>query len=87
MTERLLRVSIADEYRPGDPPPKGYLAWHEWARVQDKAGRRQAKCALCSLWRFPQELSARTVSSELTDRNGRAVSVKSPVCLECNTDE
>lgn len=28
-------------FRPGDPPPAGYLAWHSWAEVQRK-GRDRA---------------------------------------------
>jgi hypothetical protein len=44
-------------YKPGDPPPGGYLNWHAWAEVQDKAGLRQKRCSQCRLWKFPQELS------------------------------
>jgi hypothetical protein len=44
-------------YKPGDPPPGGYLNWHAWAEVQDKAGLRQKQCSRCGLWKFPQELS------------------------------
>ena len=25
-------------FKPGDQAPAGYLAWHEWAEVQHKAG-------------------------------------------------
>ena len=28
-------------YKPGDPAPKGYLQWNEWAEVQWSAGLRQ----------------------------------------------
>ena len=45
-----------DEYKPGDQPPEGYLAWCEWAEVQRKAGVKQKKCVVCGLWRTPQEL-------------------------------
>ena len=31
-----------DKYKPGDPPPTGYLEWHEWAEVQRKAGLADA---------------------------------------------
>jgi hypothetical protein len=44
-------------FKPGDPPPEGYLNWHAWAEVQDKAGLRQKQCSRCGLWKFPQELS------------------------------
>jgi len=42
-------------FKPGDPAPSGYLAWHEWARVQYRAGLRQSRCACCGCWFFPQE--------------------------------
>lgn len=45
----------AGKYKPGDPAPKGYGKWHEWARVQYSAGLRQYQCKRCGLWRFPQE--------------------------------
>lgn len=46
-------------YKPGDPPPGGYLNWHAWAEVQHNAGRRQKQCSQCGLWKFPQELNGR----------------------------
>jgi hypothetical protein len=48
---------IGRHYEPGDLPPDGYLAWHEWAEVQRKAGIKQVRCGGCGLWRTPQELS------------------------------
>ena len=50
-----IHVDFAGDYKPGDPPPKGYTQWHEWARVQHKAGRRQFQCRTCGLWKFRQE--------------------------------
>jgi len=50
------RVDFVDSFSPGVPPPTGYLDWHEWARVQDKAGLRQKTCTVCGRYRFPQEL-------------------------------
>ena len=44
-----------EKYAPGGPAPEGYLAWHEWAGVQHRAGLRQRPCAGCGKWRFPQE--------------------------------
>lgn len=44
-------------YSVGDQPPGGYIARHEWAWVQRRGGLRQRRCAACSLWRFPQEMS------------------------------
>lgn len=48
-------IDFARSFKPGDPPPSGYLDWHEWARVQHKAGLRQKQCRECGLWRYPQE--------------------------------
>jgi uncharacterized paraquat-inducible protein A len=50
-------LTIQKNYKPGDMPPRGYLAWHEWAEVQRKAGIKQVACSQCGLWRTPQELS------------------------------
>jgi hypothetical protein len=47
-------ICLVPEFKPGDPPPEGYLDWHEWARVQAKAGLRQARRA-CGHWHFPHE--------------------------------
>jgi len=47
-----------DQYKPGDPPPEGYNAWHEWARVQVKSGLEQTQCPDCGKWRFPQEFAS-----------------------------
>lgn len=52
---------VQDYYKPGDPRPDGYLAFHEWARVQLRGGLKQTRCRLCGLWRFPQEYSKRPV--------------------------
>jgi hypothetical protein len=45
-------------YQPGDATPKGYMHWHEWAKVQHRGGLRQAKCRVCQLWLFPQEVNS-----------------------------
>jgi len=42
-------------FKPGDPRPNGYVAFHEWAEVQIKAGIKQHQCPKCKLWHFPQE--------------------------------
>jgi len=42
-------------FKPGDPPPRGYMAWHDWAHIQHKAGLRQRQCPECLRWLFPQE--------------------------------
>jgi hypothetical protein len=49
-------IDIVPTFKPGDPRPEGYIAFHEWAKVQHASGRRQAMCNRCSLWNFPQEL-------------------------------
>ena len=54
-TPRLICIEIASDYDVGSQPPPGYGNWHEWARVQYKAGLRQSKCKDCNLFHFPQE--------------------------------
>jgi len=56
----MTRMLVQKDYKPGDMPPEGYLAWHEWADVQRKAGIKQKQCFSCSLWKKPQELSGKT---------------------------
>jgi hypothetical protein len=50
-------IDFVPEFKAGDPPPETYIAWHEWARVQGKAGLKQTRCPRCTRWRFPQELA------------------------------
>lgn len=80
MNARLLAQS---GYQPGDPAPEGYLAWHEWASVQHKAGLRQETCSHCSLWKYPQELSTREKIWHATNRQGQRIRMVSAVCLKC----
>lgn len=42
-------------YDVGSLPPASYVAWHFWADDQHKGGLRQMQCAVCGLWKFPQE--------------------------------
>ena len=72
-----------ETYKPGDLPPEGYLAWHEWAEVQRKAGIKQVPCGKCGLWRTPQELSNEVLELEAKDRRGRTVLQRRPVCSKC----
>ena len=37
-------VCVQPTFKAGDPAPEGYLAWHDWAEVQHKAGLRQKRC-------------------------------------------
>jgi len=69
-------------FRPGDQAPEGYLAWHDWADVQYKAGLRQKECGRCGKWRFPQELSKLTDRHEAKSRK-EPVTVETAVCLKC----
>jgi len=55
----------ASEYKPGDLPPEGYQAWHDWAVVQRKAGIEQAKCVKCGKWRTPQELNGSVCKDQM----------------------
>ena len=73
---------IQDTYKPGDMPPEGYLAWHEWAEVQRKAGIKQVQCGKCGLWRTPQELSGQTMRWTAQSRKG-PVEQTAPVCSKC----
>src|SRR5689334_5000997 len=50
-------VKSASIYKAGSQPHSGYIAWHEWAAAQIKSGLRQRRCKLCSLFRFPQEMT------------------------------
>lgn len=51
----LVCIDVTPTFKPGDPAPEGYNAWHEWAKVQHRAGLRQSICTICCKWRFPQE--------------------------------
>lgn len=55
MSKKIMIVDIMPIFKAGDPAPSGYNEWHEWARVQLKAGLRQKRCPMCGLYRFPQE--------------------------------
>lgn len=71
-----------ETYKPGDQPPDGYLAWHEWADVQRKAGIKQEQCGECGLWRTPQEMSGQMIRWMAKGRKG-LVEQFSPVCNKC----
>ena len=75
-------VCVTPEFKPGDQAPEGYLAWHEWAEVQHKAGLRQKKCGRCGKWKYPQELSSQVIHYVLRSRNG-PVQMEEPVCNDC----
>lgn len=62
MRHRGLHICIVKRFKPGDLPPTDYLGWHEWARVQMKAGIRQTQCK-CGKWLTPQEQKIHLCSS------------------------
>lgn len=76
-------ILITPEFKPGDLPPEGYLAWHEWAEVQRKAGIKQVQCPSCSLWRTPQELSTHEVRWTAKDRRGWDHTFSEFECSKC----
>ncbi len=71
-------------YKPGDQPPEGYLAWHEWADVQRKAKIKQVECGKCGLWKTPQELSDKYICFTGTTARGVIITTNAPVCNKCN---
>lgn len=75
-------IVCEQSYKPGDQPPEGYLAWHEWADVQRKAGIKQVECGRCGRWKTPQELSDQIDRYEAISRKGK-VTVETAVCLKC----
>lgn len=83
--ERVTLVCVLEQkrYRPGDQAPEGYLAWHEWAEVQHKAGLRQKQCGRCGKWKYPQELDDVTMTLEARTSRGKLVTRTAPVCLKC----
>lgn len=86
--KRVTLVCVLEQkrYRPGDQAPEGYLAWHEWAEIQHKAGLRQKQCGRCGLWRFPQQLSALVDGTEVTGLRKRQPfrrTLETPVCNDC----
>ncbi len=77
-------LDIYEDYKPGSQPPTGYLQWHEWARIQSKAGLKQKKCCQCCLWKFPQELSGKTLVAKGHTSHGQEVIRICPICNECD---
>ena len=71
-------------YKPGDLPPEGYLAWHEWAEVQRKAGIKQVPCGRCGRWQTPRELSETIDRFQAMTSRGERVEMTTPVCTKCD---
>ena len=85
-------ISEAGDYKPGDPPPSGYNDRHEWARVQDRAGRKQQRCSRCRLLQYPQEIASIETREHIvyptrrdaqSETNGIPRIVEEPICLKC----
>lgn len=76
-------ICTTPDFKPGDPAPEGYLAWHEWAEVQHKAGLRQKQCGRCGKWNYPQELSEQIDRVEAKSRKGPVI-LETSVCLKCS---
>lgn len=81
-------LTFGGVYKPGDPAPTGYLAWHEWAEVQHKAGLRQVRCCDCGLCRYPQELTPDPVvhTAYRKTRKGEMIPVQisGRRCVKCD---
>lgn len=54
--KRSLHISVVPKFKAGDLPPRGYLEWMEWSRVQQAAGVKQQPCSQCGRWLTPQEV-------------------------------
>ena len=79
-----IHICGGETFEVGSQPPSGYIEWHDWARVQDKAGLKQVTCGVCSRWRFPQELSGEIiVTYPLDGRTFKPIRDESPVCRDC----
>jgi hypothetical protein len=76
-------VLITPDFEVGSQPPTGYLAWHEWAETQSKAGLKQSECGVCGSWNFPQELSGNKLKQSLKTANGKTKIVEAEVCKKC----
>ena len=81
---RGLHILEQAHYKPGDPAPSGYLAWHEWSGVQHKAGLRQKQCGRCGLWCYPQQLTAEVLRWDAKTSRGEMVRKEAPVCSKCH---
>jgi len=80
----VMHILIQKEYKAGDLPPEGYLAWHEWAEVQHKSGIRTVQCGNCGQWNTPQELSGKTITFKAVNKKNKEVIESSPLCTKCD---
>lgn len=47
-----VHILVTPDFKPYDPEPEGYLAWHAWAEVQAKAKIPNRCCSTCGKWEF-----------------------------------
>lgn len=80
-------VCTTPDFKPGDQAPEGYLAWHEWAEVQHKAGLRQKQCGRCGKWKYPQELSDKTDPYTVIHEKKGLLKLEAAVCVKCAANE
>lgn len=66
--QKLGHICGTRTFKPGDPEPSGYLDWHEWARVQDKAKIPNRYCGSCGKWLFDCVKCAHGLDKRLTQR-------------------
>ena len=83
MRSPAIYILFMPTFKAGDPAPSGYLEWHEWAAVQHKAGLRQKQCGRCLLWKFPQELSDLTDTTNARTSRGKKTCIVDSVCTKC----
>lgn len=63
---KAIYLDCTDKFKPGDPAPSGYMAWHAWADVQYRSGLRQKRCRGCGRFLFPQEVEGHKCGQEET---------------------
>ena len=66
-------------------PPSGYLAWHEWAEVQHKAGLKQKECGRCGKFFYPQELINKIDVIKCMTTKGKPHKLSLHVCVYCDS--
>lgn len=79
-------VCVSREFKPGDllPDGCGYLDQQEWHEVQHRAGLRQSKCGVCSRYKYPQEMSEKTIKSKYQKtKYGPELTETKHVCKKC----
>lgn len=78
-----MKIISQQTFEVGSQPPTSYLAWHEWAETQSKAGLKQSDCGVCGKWHFPQELSDTELTTTLKTSSGKDKIVTLKICNKC----